>query len=211
MICICNFRTWMLSVLPSINKVKVTSLSRENIHPLFIFKIQRGPFLCPSCQFYHSQSTDWKPKDFLVQNLLFSSFSWFFDSALTRLSLKHHNPTVIGHSWAKKQRHFPYLWKQWTQASWEDLIHSIFSGHGPTANVPIFHYSPKSCRLPSVSVMVESLCSGLLLPWKHGPSDHQQLAAEEDTVSELLSLRFYWRSFSPHLQASMAQLAGVLK
>lgn len=60
--------------------------------------------------------------------------------------------------------------------------------------------------------MADSLHTGLTAAsLKTWISDYQQLAAKGDAVSELLSLRFYWRSFSPHLQASTARLAGALE
>lgn len=58
----------------------------------------------------------------------------------------------------------------------------------------------------SASLVAAPLCTGLAsASLKTGASDSQQSAAEGDADPEL-SLWFYWRSFSPRVQASTARL-----
>lgn len=79
----------------------------------------------------------------------------------------------------------------------KDPVQSIFSG--------IFSYSWKSSRMCSASLVAAPLCTGLAsASLKTGASDSQQSAAEGDADPEL-SLWFYWRSFSPRVQASTAR------
>lgn len=80
----------------------------------------------------------------------------------------------------------------------KDPVQSIFSG--------IFSYSWKSSRMCSASLVAAPLCTGLAAAsLKTGASYSQQSAAEGDADPEL-SLWFYWRSFSPRVQASTARL-----